>query len=204
MCTLLCAAHRPVYKHRMVKPIETQRLILRQWQDEDRPHFARINADPLIMEYMPRLLPPADSDKLVERFKKHIKKHGYGMYAVERKEDGAFIGTVGLNNVEFKAAFTPAVEIAWRLDYGAWGHGYATEAARALIEYAFSELKLKEILSFTVHDNTASTHMMEKLGMTRDVKGDFDYPGMRKDHPLGKFVLYRLRQKDYLAQQKAA
>ena len=111
--------------------LETERLILRDWKEGDRPHFARINADPLIMEYMPRVLPPEDSDKLIARFEKHFKKHGFGMYAVECKDSEKFVGTVGLNMVAFKAHFTPAVEIAWRLDYGFWGKGYATEAARA-------------------------------------------------------------------------
>jgi RimJ/RimL family protein N-acetyltransferase len=179
----------------MVNVIETERLVLREWTKEDRPLFARINADPLIMEYMPRVLPPADSDKLVARFEKHIKKHGYGMYAVQRKQDGAFVGTVGLNNVEFDAPFVPAVEIAWRLDYEYWGQGYATEAARAVIDYAFTILKLKEVVAFSVHDNDRAIQIMEKLGMVRDEKADFDYPAFKKGHPLGRFVLYRITKK---------
>lgn len=175
----------------MTNPLETDRLILREWKDEDLPLFARINADPLIMEYMPRVLPPKDSDKLIKRFVKHIKKYGYGMYAIERKEDGAFMGTVGLNHVDFKSHFTPAVEIAWRLDYEFWGGGYATEAAKHLIKHGFEHLDLDEIVAFTVHDNTRSVHVMERLGMTHDENGDFDYPSLRKGHPLGKFVLYR-------------
>lgn len=181
----------------MVLSLETPRIYLREWQDDDLPHFARVNADPLVMEYMPRVLPPEDSDKLVKRFQRHFKKHGYGMYALERKEDGAFMGTVGLNHVEFKAPFTPAVEVAWRLDYGFWGQGYATEAARAVLGAAFDDLKLKDVVAFTVHDNERSTHVMEKLGMARDVGGDFDYPGLIKGHPLGQFVLYRLAKSDF-------
>ncbi len=183
----------------MIEPLETERLILREWREEDFPHFARINADPLIMEYMPRVLPPKDSDKLAKRFIKHIKKHGYGMYALERKEDGAFMGTVGLNNVEFKAHFTPAVEIAWRLDYEFWGSGYATEAAKCIFKYGFEDLKLDEIVAFTVHDNVRSIHVMERLGMTHDETGDFDYPSLRKGHPLGKFILCRYLRVMYQA-----
>lgn len=172
--------------------------------EEDAPLFARINADPMIMEYMPRVLPPEDSDKLLKRFEKHIAKHKYGMYAVERKDDNIFMGTVGLNNVEFKAHFTPAVEVAWRLDYEFWGQGYATEAAHAVLDHAFNGLKIKEIVAFTVHDNTRSIHVMEKLGMVYDEKGDFDYPRLPKGHPLGRFVLYRLNKKNYLAAKDAA
>lgn len=175
-----------------MKQIETERLILRPWKEEDKEPFARMNADPVIMEFMPRILPPEDSDKLLERFEKHIKKNGYGLYAVEEKKSGDFIGFAGLNTVSFKAPFTPATEIAWRLDYPAWGKGYATEAAETLIEYAFKDLKLPEIVGFCVHDNQAAIHVMKKLGMARDEKGDFDFPSLRKDHPLGRFVLYRL------------
>jgi 3-dehydroquinate dehydratase/shikimate dehydrogenase len=103
---------------------------------------------------------------------------------------------VGIQQVEFEAAFTPAVEIAWRLDYEYWGKGYATEAAEAVLQYAFDTLKLKEVVAFAVHDNEVAIHMMEKIGMTRDPGGDFDFPALRKDHPLGHFVLYRLNAKD--------
>jgi RimJ/RimL family protein N-acetyltransferase len=184
--------------------LETERLILREWTEDDKKPFARMNADPMVMEYLPRMLDEKASDKLVGRFQAHFKKHGFGLFAAERKEDKAFTGFVGLDTVAFEAPFTPAVEIAWRLDYEFWGKGYATEAARRVIEYAFEDLKLNEIVSFTVHDNARTIHIMEKLGMARDEKGDFDYPALRKGHPLGRFVLYRLRRKDYLKQQKAA
>ena len=176
--------------------IETPRMILREWKDEDRAPFARMNGDPVIMEYLPRSLTEKQSNDLVNRFQDHFKKNGYGLYAAERKEDAAFMGFVGLRNVPFEAEFTPAVEIAWRLDYEFWGKGYCSEAACGVLEHAFDKLKLKEIVSFTVHDNTRSIGVMEKIGMTRVKGGDFDYPGMRADHPLGRFVLYRIRKND--------
>lgn len=175
----------------IMKHIETERLILREWKDEDKKPFARMNADPIIMEYFPRRLDEADSNRLVGRFRDHFSKHGYGPYAVEQKKDGEFMGFVGLHQVEFEAAFTPAVEIAWRLDYGFWGQGFATEAAQAVLAHAHKKLKLPEVVAFAVHDNTRAIHIMEKIGMKRDLKGDFDFPSLRKDHPLGKFVLYR-------------
>lgn len=180
--------------------LETERLILREWRGEDREPFARINSDPMVMEFLPRILDREDSDKLVERFQQHFKKHGYGLFVLEHKETGQFMGFVGLNHVEFKAPFTPAVEIAWRLDYDCWGHGYATEAAKRILDYAFNDLKLKEIVSFTVHDHERSMHIMEKIGMSRVEGGDFDYPMLPKGHPLGRFVLYELTRKDYLSQ----
>ena len=175
--------------------LETDRLLLRDWKDEDRGSFARMNADPVIMQYLPRSLDEQASDKLVDRFQDHFKKHGYGLYAVELKEGGRFAGFVGLNKVDFKAHFTspqnPATEIAWRLDYEFWGKGFASEAARAVLDHGLNALKLGEIVSFTVNDNARTIHLMEKIGLVRDEGGDFDYPSLPKGQPLGRFVLYR-------------
>lgn len=172
--------------------IETERLVLREWRDEDLHPFARMNGDPLVMEYLPRVLDEKATARHMKEFQKHFKKHGYGLYAVEIRDSGEFAGFVGLNTVSFKAAFTPATEVAWRLDYEYWGKGYGSEAAMAVIQHAFDKLALKELVAFTVHDNDRSTHLMEKIGMTRDEKGDFDYPALKKGHPLGRFALYRI------------
>ena len=170
---------------------ETERINFRRWQDVDRAPFARMNNDPLIMEYFPRPLTEKDSNKLVDRFIKHYDKHGYGLYVLERKEDGAFMGFTGLQRVPFKAPFTPATEIAWRLDYEFWGQGYASEAAAEVLKHGFEAHGLKEIVAFTVFDNKRSIGVMEKIGMTEVDGGAFDYPGLPKDHPLGSFVLYK-------------
>jgi RimJ/RimL family protein N-acetyltransferase len=171
--------------------LETERLVLREWELRDRPLFAQMNADPMVMEHFPRRLDEKASGHLVERFQKHFKLHGFGMYAVDLKATNSFIGFVGLEHVESKFPFAPAVEVAWRIDYGQWGKGYATEAARAVLDHGFKKLGLKEIVAFGVHDNKRAISVMENIGMKRDEKADFDYPSLRKDHPLGKFVLYR-------------
>ena len=177
--------------------IETDRLILREWKESDRESFARINADPMIMEFFPRRLSEDDSNRLAARFQDHIKDHGYGFYAVELKRTGEFMGFAGLDNVDEKMPFAPAVEIAWRLDYGFWGKGYGTEAASAVLEHAFTNLKLKEIVAYAVYDNSRAIKLMEKIGMKRDEKGDFDYPHLPKGHPLGRCVLYRATKRQY-------
>lgn len=169
---------------------ETERIVMREWKDEDRKPFARMNADPMIMEFLPRPLTEGDSDKLVDRFIKHFDKYGYGLYVLERKEDEAFMGFTGLQRVPFKADFTPATEIAWRLDYEYWGKGYASEAAAAVLGHGFNELELDEVVAFTVFDNKRSIGLMEKIGMEKVEGGAFDYPTLPKDHPLGSFVLY--------------
>lgn len=163
---------------------------MRRWKDEDRAPFARMNGDPMIMEFLPRPLTEDDSNKLVDRFIKHYDKHGYGLYALERKEDEAFMGFTGLQRVPFRADFTPATEIAWRLDYEFWGKGYASEAAAAVLEHGFDQQGLDEIVAFTVFDNKRSLGLMEKIGMKKVKGGAFDYPTLPKDHPLGSFVLY--------------
>ena len=171
--------------------INTERLALREWQDKDREPFARMNADPLVMQYLPRSLDENASNKLIDRFQQHFKKHDYGLYAVEVVDTGQFAGFVGFNTVNFKAPFVPATELAWRRDYEFWGQGYGSEAAKAVVDHGVNALKLDELVSFTVHDNTCSIHLMEKIGLKRDEDGDFDYPTLRKGHPLGSFVLYR-------------
>ena len=105
-----------------------------------------------------------------------------------------FIGYVGLNIPTFEAAFTPCVEIGWRLAAGHWGKGYATEAARAVLDYGFGSLGLKEIVSFTVPANVRSQAVMQRIGMTRDPAGDFNHPHIPQGHPLRRHVLYRLPQ----------
>lgn len=178
--------------------LETDRLRLRDWQAEDRKDFARMNADPVIMEFLPRVLSEKDSHHLADKFEKHFEKYGYGLFAVEEKESGEFMGFVGLNNVDFKAPFTPAVEIAWRLDYPFWGKGYGSEAARAVLDYAFTELELDKIVAFTVPDNDRSQAIIEKIGLQRVEGGEFYYPKLPKDHPAAYQILYALERSDYL------
>jgi len=181
----------------MTTHIETERLILREWHAEDLPAFARINADPLIMEYFPRTLSEAQTKKLVKHFRDHFKAHGFGFYAVEVKDKSQFIGFCGIGYVSEKMPFAPAIEIAWRLDYAYWGKGYGTEAARAVLNHAFTDLNLKEIVAYSVEDNTRAIHMMNKLDLKKDAKGSFHRPGLAKDHPNGDYALYRLKKKDF-------
>lgn len=171
--------------------LETERLIFREWQDEDRPAFARMNADPLVMQYLPRSLDEKSSNKLVDRFQEHFAEKGFGLYAVEAKDSGEFAGFIGLQTVGFKEHFTPAVEIAWRLDYGVWGRGFASEGAQAVLDHGLKKLKLKKIVAFTVPENARSLHLMEKIGMKPVKGGEFQHPAMRKTDPLSFHVLYR-------------
>jgi ribosomal-protein-alanine N-acetyltransferase len=94
----------------------------------------------------------------------------------------------------FQAHFTPCVEIGWRLAREYWGHGYATEGARASLRFAFETLRLDEVVSFTVPANRRSRRVMERLGMTHNPADDFEHPDVPPGHPIRPHVLYRLRR----------
>lgn len=175
----------------------TPRLLLRPWRESDRAPFAALNADPEVMEHFPSVLDRAASDALVDRVAAHFAEHGYGLFAVEVPGRAPFVGFVGLLKVGFEAHFTPAVEIGWRLARAAWGHGYATEAAREACRIAFEELRLPELVSFTVPANRRSRAVMERIGMTHDPADDFDHPKLPEGHPLRRHVLYRLAASDW-------
>ena len=174
--------------------LTTDRLLLRRWRDSDREVFARINADPRVMEFMPALLSRDESDRLVDRIEDHFSEHGFGLWAAELRDDHAFIGFIGLAVPTFHATFTPCVEIGWRLSADHWGKGLATEGARAVVREAFDTLKIKELVSFTVPSNVRSRRVMQKLGMTHNAADDFDHPNLATGHPLRRHVLYRLRR----------
>jgi RimJ/RimL family protein N-acetyltransferase len=169
--------------------IETPRLRLRRWRQSDREPFWRINADPRVMEFFPACLTREESDALVGLAESHFEKHGFGPFAAELRPGGELAGFIGLMVPAFDAYFTPCVEIGWRLGPGHWNQGLATEGAEAVARFAFADLRLREIVSFTVPGNTRSRRVMEKLGMAYE--GEFDHPRLPEGHPLRRHVLYR-------------
>jgi RimJ/RimL family protein N-acetyltransferase len=178
----------------MTSVIETHRLLLRRWRDDDREPFACMNADPIVMEHFPARLTRDESDCLIENIEAHFERHGFGAWAAEVRDTRKFIGFIGLAVPRFQAPFTPCVEIGWRLDAAHWGRGLATEGAQAVVRCAFDVLKLGEIVSFTIPANVRSRRVMEKLGMTRDPRDDFDHPNLPAGHPMQRHVLYRLKR----------
>lgn len=160
-----------------------------------------MNADARVMEHFPKLLSREDSDAIVARTAAHFEQHGFGLWAVEIPGVAPFAGFIGLAIPQFEAAFTPCVEIGWRLAAEYWGNGYATEGARAALMFGFQELKLSEILSFTVPANVRSRRVMEKLGMTHDAADDFDHPLLPAGHRLSRHVLYRIARRDISIEQ---
>ncbi|PHM74297.1 GNAT family N-acetyltransferase [Xenorhabdus kozodoii] len=181
----------------MVVELETARLTLRGWKTEDREPFFHLSRNPAVMEFFPNRLTKAQSDTFIDNcIHKFEKQGGWGLWAVELKQSGQFMGFVGLNipNIEFP--FSPVVEIGWRLDKPFWGQGYACEAARSILGFAFTEIGLEEVVAFTTASNYRSENVMKKLGMVRDEK-TFMHPGLKENHPLREHVLYRLCRSDF-------
>lgn len=133
------------------------------------------------------------SDAMIERLEASFDQNGFSLWAVEIPGVAALAGAVGLAMPRFEAHFMPAVEVGWRLAAEVWGHGYASEAARAAVLYGFETLGLKQIVSFTVPANVRSQRVMQKIGMTHDPVDDFDHPNLPDGHPLQRHVLYRIK-----------
>jgi RimJ/RimL family protein N-acetyltransferase len=156
--------------------IETQRLILRGWREADLAPWAGLNADPEVMRHFPSTHSRIESDAMAARNQDHIDQHGFGLWAVERKADGAFLGFAGLMILRDNNPLAPGVEAGWRFAKHAWGQGYATEAARAAMDDGFVRKGFDQILAFTARSNLPSQAVMDRLGMTRRPDLDFDHP----------------------------
>lgn len=172
--------------------LRTERLVLRDWRPSDRSAFAAMSADPRLMRFLGPTLSRVESDALVDRIEAHFAERRFGPWAVEVPGVAEFIGFVGLSTARFAAPFNPCVEVAWRLGAEHWGRGYATEAARAALRFGFEQLGLTEILAFTTVGNRASRAVMERLGMSRDPRDDFEHPALPPGDPLRPHVLYRI------------
>ncbi|MEY4361484.1 MAG: hypothetical protein RL391_790 [Actinomycetota bacterium] len=181
-----------------VPVLETERLVLRGWHSDDRSPFAELNADAAVMEHFPSVMSHEESDRLVDAIIDGWAA-GFGLWAVEDKEHGRFIGYTGFSSPSWEASFTPCVEIGWRLRADSWGAGRATEAARTALHWALDNLRAPrdEIVSFTTVGNRRSRRVMEKIGLLHDETADFDHPRLptweHKRHVLYRRTLRELR-----------
>lgn len=170
--------------------IETPRLLLRDWKEEDIPAFVQMNCDEQVMEFFLNTLTEIETVAFYHRIQKEFEEYGYGLYAVESKETHHFLGFVGFHRIGFDVDFAPGVEISWRLTREAWGKGYATEAAIACLNYAKNTLKFKELYSFTSLPNKRSERVMQKIGL--QLEKEFDHPLVEEGHWLRRHVLYKI------------
>jgi RimJ/RimL family protein N-acetyltransferase len=172
--------------------IETERLVLRAPSDADRDAIFAINGDPEVYRWLAGTGSRAESDAMVDRVRAMHAARGYSFWAVETKADRAVIGLAGLLAMGDDLPPGPALEVGWRFSPASWGKGYATEAARAAVEWGFATQPEDEIIAITAHSNLASQAVMQRLGMVRDPAADFLHPKLADDHPLRPHVTYRL------------
>jgi len=170
--------------------IETERLALRRWQDADRAPFAELNGDPETLVFFPSTLTRPESDALVDRIEARFEAHGYGLWALEVRKTGQFIGFTGLAPMPDDVPGAGGTEIGWRLARNAWHHGYATEAALAARDAAFAGAGLPELWSMTAVLNTPSQAVMRRIGMTEAAR--FEHPRVPDGSPLKPHVVYHL------------
>ncbi|MCI2954461.1 GNAT family N-acetyltransferase [Staphylococcus caprae] len=171
--------------------IETERLKLRDWEEKDLLPFQQMNANRQVRRYFPSLLSYRRSELDMRKMDEIIKEKGIGLFAVELKETGEWIGFIGVYYLpkESKYPFKelPLYEIGWRLIPEVWGNGIATEGAEAVMDYAM-EKGITELYSFTSETNLTSRKVMEKIGMT--FLDNFEFPDLSKYHPLKRHVRY--------------
>ena len=174
--------------------IETERLILRPWKDADRAPFVAMSADPAVMETLGGVLSEAEALGYVERSQNGIRWFGYGRWVVERREDGAFIGVVGLMPIYWRLPLPAGFEMGWRLVRDVWGQGYASEAAKAAIADGFERGGLTEVFAFTSLPNLRSQAVMARIGMQRAATLDFDHPALAQEHPMRRHLVWMQRR----------
>ncbi len=180
-----------------VVEINTKRLLLRQWRNEDLASFALLNSDPEVMAYLPKVLNKEESNNLAEKIIKLISEHGWGFWAIETTHDHSFIGFVGLHEPKYELPVKPCVEIGWRLARKYWGKGYATEAGNASLEFAFNKLELNEVYSFTSTTNKKSQAVMERLQLV-NIFSNFDHPSIPITSQYREHVLYKINKESWL------
>ncbi len=175
--------------------LETERLILRPWQDADRAPFAAIVGDPHVMRFYPNTRDRAAADAWIDKMIAGLGAGTSAFLAAERKSDGELIGLIGTARIDIPLRGNPAEEIGWVLGSQYWGQGYAPEGARAHIDQAWRR-GLPELVAFTAAVNHPSQRVMVKIGMSRDTMGDFLHPRIAENHPLRPHVLYRITNPD--------
>lgn len=155
--------------------LETPRLVLRTWRADDLPAFAELNADPEVMRYLGgTALSREESDSIAEWGQERYAEEGIGLLAVERRQDGVFLGMCGLHH---QWSYPDDVEVPWRFARRHWGYGYAMEAATGWLDHGFLALGLPRVISITEWDNERSLAVMHRLGMTFDHEGDVEDEG---------------------------
>lgn len=163
--------------------LETERLVLRTWREDDVDAFWELHRHPDVLAYLPGPNDRAETAKLVDRFLDHWARHGFGLFAVDDKSSGELVGFTGLIAIEWEAP-VKGVEIGWRFRRDVWGQGYATEAARRCLPLAFEQLGIDPLVAIAVPENVRSHRVMERLGFVRQPNKNFEHPRLPEGHRL--------------------
>jgi RimJ/RimL family protein N-acetyltransferase len=156
--------------------LRTPRLLLRTFRRDDLSHYAALNADPEVVRYLGGVpLTRRHSDEIAEWAQQCYSDEGIGLLAVERREDGVFLGMCGLHHQQ---SYPDDVEVGWRLAREHWGKGYATEAATGWLNHAFESLGLPRVISITDPPNERSLAVMRRLGMEFDHEAEIEDEGV--------------------------
>lgn len=169
---------------------ESERLGFRRWNIEDREPFAKMNNDQEVMEFLPKKLTSKESCEFISRIEEHFEIHNYGLWVAEVKETSKFVGFIGFYTATFESDFTPCIEIGWRINRENWSLGYATEGAKACLEYGFNHLGFEKVYSFTSKLNIRSINVMKKIGLVEE--REFNHPRLEEKDPLRPHVLYSI------------
>lgn len=176
----------------MAYVITSKRLSLRLWKEADFTPFSAMNSDQDVMKYFPSILSGEETQAMMTRIQNHFTAHGFGLFALEKRDTKEFIGYTGFMIPRFQSFFTPCIEIGWRIKKEEWNKGYATEAAIACLQYGFQTLDFNTIYSFTSVINYPSQRVMQKAGMKKE--GEFNHPNIATDSPLRRHVLYKIEK----------
>jgi RimJ/RimL family protein N-acetyltransferase len=174
--------------------LETERLILREWRKSDAEPFHAMCQDPQVMATLGPIMTRAQSDATIDRMQKRQADHGHCFWAMERKDDQAFMGWCGIVVALPELPIGGNLEIGWRLAHAAWGRGYAREGAEAALAWAFNTRMAPDVWAITSRNNSRSWGLMERLGMERQWDMDFDHPNVADDSPLKQHITYRIRR----------
>jgi RimJ/RimL family protein N-acetyltransferase len=175
----------------MAKPLQSERVLLREWRESDVAPWIALNLDAENLKYFPRVYSVEESLASYMRIRDLLNENSFGLWAAEEKSSGEFMGFVGLMHHNIPdISFMPCYEIGWRLDKKYWGKGYATEAAKVVLAFGLEQLELEKIYSFTAKGNLPSIKVMKKIGLQERPELAFEHPRVPDESPLKSHVVY--------------
>lgn len=170
----------------------SNRLGFRNWKDSDIEFMHQINSDEEVMEFFPSIPTKKETETFVLKMQHQFADKGFCYFAVDILKTNEFIGFIGISEQTYKTDFSPFIDIGWRLKKSSWNKGYATEGAKACLNYAFQKLNLKTIYSVAPILNIKSQRVMLKIGMKKH--STFVHPKIPNDSILKSCIVYKIKK----------